>query len=239
MKLSVVSPIAPPPKHCFFFRSEKNEEICPLSCRWSGVDTPWGLAKAYVDETATYLLANDGWNADGSMSRSVNRIPYSDFSTSDSAGNTWTAYRPQNTPYDVRKDPCQILIAAQSHLTRFDILVFLSFHVCLRYAPPRARARSNSGGGCPSCMNSVYVSFRAFNYTPAPRNARGGFHTHNTFLYVLRNKGKLDVGTSRAINLILQLILHERTCGKVWAPYGAQNIAPYDVRNESSTSYRR
>ena len=76
----------------------------PLSLLLDGdpkLDTPWGLAKAYVDETSAYLLENDGWNADGKMSRSHNRIPFSDFSASDSAGNTWKPYQPQNSPYEV------------------------------------------------------------------------------------------------------------------------------------------
>eukprot|EP00903_Cladosiphon_okamuranus_P008504 g8169.t1 len=30
-------------------------------------DTPWGIAKAYVDEVTAFLTAHDGWNADGSM----------------------------------------------------------------------------------------------------------------------------------------------------------------------------
>ncbi|CAM9235018.1 unnamed protein product [Laminaria digitata] len=69
-----------------------------------GVDTPWGLAKAYVDETTAYLVENDGWNADGQLSRSHNRIPFSDFSAYDSAGNTWTPYRPQNSPYELSNE---------------------------------------------------------------------------------------------------------------------------------------
>lgn len=64
-------------------------------------DTPWGLAKAYVDEVTAYMLENDGWNADGSKSREFNRIPFSDYAAEDSAGNTWTPYEPQNSPYKV------------------------------------------------------------------------------------------------------------------------------------------
>ena len=52
-------------------------------------DTPWGLAKAYVDETVAFLNKYDGWNADGSMGgKEFNRIPFTgDFSFADSAGN--------------------------------------------------------------------------------------------------------------------------------------------------------
>lgn len=76
----------------------------PLSLILDGnpdIDTPWGLAKAYIDETWAFLDKNDGWNADGSMDRKHNRIPFSDFSESDSAGSSWEPYRPQNSPYEV------------------------------------------------------------------------------------------------------------------------------------------
>lgn len=55
----------------------------------NSMDTPWGLAKAYVDETLAFLMENDGWNADGGLGgREVNRIPFTgDFSYADSAGN--------------------------------------------------------------------------------------------------------------------------------------------------------
>lgn len=69
----------------------------PLSLVLEGnpsVETPWGLAKAYVDEVAEFLAANDGWNADGSMSQDYNRTPFSDYSITDSAGNSWTPYTP-------------------------------------------------------------------------------------------------------------------------------------------------
>ena len=69
----------------------------------TSVDTPWGLAKAYFDETLAFLDKNDGWNADGSMSREYNRVPFSDFAVKDSAGNSWTPYQPINTPYKARR----------------------------------------------------------------------------------------------------------------------------------------
>ena len=71
----------------------------------SSIDTPWGLAKAYVTEAMAYMVKNDGWNADGSQSRDFHRIPFSDYATKDSAGNTWTPYHPQNSPYKVETAP--------------------------------------------------------------------------------------------------------------------------------------
>lgn len=65
------------------------------------IDTPWGLAKAYVDEINAYMNDNDGWNADGSLSRDYNRVAFEDFSATDSAGNSWTPYVPQNRAYQV------------------------------------------------------------------------------------------------------------------------------------------
>ena len=65
-------------------------------------DTPWGLAKAYGEEIISYLNENDGWNADGSANRKFNRIPYSDYEITDSAGNSWTPYTPKNNPWKVR-----------------------------------------------------------------------------------------------------------------------------------------
>lgn len=68
-----------------------------------GIETPWGLAKAYVDEVFSYLLENDGWNADGSMSKEYNRVPYSDYAYTDSDGNSWELYEPQNSPWEVSR----------------------------------------------------------------------------------------------------------------------------------------
>lgn len=65
------------------------------------VETPWGLAKTYLDETFAYLLENDGWNADGSMSRTYNKIPFSDYEYHDSDGNMWKPYTPDNSPWEV------------------------------------------------------------------------------------------------------------------------------------------
>ncbi|CAM9150528.1 unnamed protein product [Ectocarpus sp. 8 AP-2014] len=64
-------------------------------------DTPWGLAKAYIDEVWAFLMENDGWNADGRLGgREVNLTPFTgDFAFSDSAGSTWDGYEPKNSPY--------------------------------------------------------------------------------------------------------------------------------------------
>lgn len=52
-------------------------------------DTPWGLAKAYIDEVVSFMNENDGWNADGGMGgKEFNRVPFTgDFSFKDSSGN--------------------------------------------------------------------------------------------------------------------------------------------------------
>lgn len=69
---------------------------CPLSLvdvadgdSAPSTDTPWGLAKAYVDEVFSFIAENDGWNPDGSMGgKEFNRVPFTgDFSYADSVGN--------------------------------------------------------------------------------------------------------------------------------------------------------
>eukprot|EP00752_Nemacystus_decipiens_P012197 g10813.t1 len=67
-------------------------------------DTPWGLAKAYLDETMSFMMENDGWNADGGLGgKMFNRIPFTgDFHYEDSAGNEWSGYTPKNTPYEFK-----------------------------------------------------------------------------------------------------------------------------------------
>ena len=65
------------------------------------IDTPWGLAKAYVDEIFEFMMEHDGWNADGSASREFNRVPFSDYAIRDSAGNSWKPFVPANSPYKV------------------------------------------------------------------------------------------------------------------------------------------
>ncbi|CAB1104024.1 CPO-like [Ectocarpus sp. CCAP 1310/34] len=71
-----------------------------------GTDTPWGLAKAYIDEVWAFLMENDGWNADGRLGgREVNLTPFTgDFVFSDSAGNTWDGYEPKNSPYKTGRE---------------------------------------------------------------------------------------------------------------------------------------
>lgn len=97
----------------------------PLSLIEDGdpsTDTPWGLAKAYADEIDAYLIENDGWNADGSMSRDFNRVPFSDFDITDSEGNSWEKYVPRNTPYKVsrlgRRCPREVLAVRSARLAQ-------------------------------------------------------------------------------------------------------------------------
>ncbi|CAM9971879.1 unnamed protein product, partial [Ascophyllum nodosum] len=66
-------------------------------------DTPWGLAKTYFDEIDAWMTQNDGWNADGSANRDYNKIPFSDYATTDSEGNSWTPYTPKNSPWKLSK----------------------------------------------------------------------------------------------------------------------------------------
>lgn len=86
----------------------------PLSLILDGepsVDTPWGLAKAYFEEVLAFLDENDGWNADGSLSRDHNRVPFSDFAMTDSAGNSWSPYEPVNSPYKVSTYTARLFLA--------------------------------------------------------------------------------------------------------------------------------
>lgn len=59
----------------------------------SDVATPWGLARVLVDELVNFGKF-DGWNADGSLTRQVNPVPFEDF----------TGYVPQNTPYELTEE---------------------------------------------------------------------------------------------------------------------------------------
>lgn len=59
------------------------------------------MVQAYVDEIYAYMDEYDGWNAHRSFSRDYNRVPFSDYAKTDSAGNTWTPYMPKNSPYHV------------------------------------------------------------------------------------------------------------------------------------------
>jgi len=53
--------------------------------------TPWGLAKLAVDEM-TAFISSDGWNADGLLANSYNKMPYSDFSIEGNDGETYGGY---------------------------------------------------------------------------------------------------------------------------------------------------
>eukprot|EP00903_Cladosiphon_okamuranus_P012371 g11596.t1 len=68
-------------------------------------DTPWGLSKVYLDEALSFMMENDGWNADGGLGgKEFNRVPFTgDFFYQDSAGNEWNGYTPKNTPYKFKR----------------------------------------------------------------------------------------------------------------------------------------
>jgi hypothetical protein len=53
--------------------------------------TPWGLAKAFVDEM-TEFIENDGWNANGVLANEFNKMPYSDFDFKDILDNEYSRY---------------------------------------------------------------------------------------------------------------------------------------------------
>lgn len=74
--------------------------VCDTSGACDDTDTPWGYAKSLADETLAYSL-NDGWNSDGSMSRSSNKIPYQDWRSN--------PYIPRNSPWYVlrRQSGCK------------------------------------------------------------------------------------------------------------------------------------
>eukprot|EP00752_Nemacystus_decipiens_P017791 g15951.t1 len=130
--------------------SERMELIgCPLSLLEvaegepePSTDTPWGLAKAYVDEVWS-SVENDGWNADGGMGgKEYNLVPFTgDFSYEDCAGNKWNGYTPKNTPYKFKhKKRWQPLlesdgigyITTQEHVTPHIGVTarFLGFRTC-------------------------------------------------------------------------------------------------------------
>jgi len=46
------------------------------------ISTPWGLAKANVDDMIEYAKS-DGWNSNGSLSHNFNQMPFSDFDYKD------------------------------------------------------------------------------------------------------------------------------------------------------------
>lgn len=66
------------------------EDICPGSPGCDTADTPWGLAQA-ISEDVMLFAKLDGWNADGSLSRSFNKIPFEDYRR--------RPYVPVNTPW--------------------------------------------------------------------------------------------------------------------------------------------
>jgi hypothetical protein len=55
------------------------------------IGTPWGLAKASVDEMMDFI-ENDGWNANGVLANEFNKMPYSDFDFKDILDNEYSRY---------------------------------------------------------------------------------------------------------------------------------------------------
>jgi hypothetical protein len=64
------------------------------------ISTPWGLAKATVDQMSEYAKS-DGWNADGALSHDFNKIPFSDFDYED-----YTSYKMQSNKEGNLRNNC-------------------------------------------------------------------------------------------------------------------------------------
>ena len=52
--------------------------------------TPWGMSKLIVEQMSEYYSKSDGWNEDGSLLSSHNKMPFSDFE-----------YDEEYSPYEV------------------------------------------------------------------------------------------------------------------------------------------
>lgn len=65
---------------------------CPGSEGCATSSTPWGMGHGLAADTRA-LLARDGWNADGSLSRESNRVAYEDFREK--------PYMPMNSPWNL------------------------------------------------------------------------------------------------------------------------------------------
>jgi hypothetical protein len=63
------------------------------------IGTPWGLAKAVVDQMTDYANS-DGWNSDGSLTHEFNKMPFSDFDY-----NEYSAYRTTSQTSSSKKQP--------------------------------------------------------------------------------------------------------------------------------------
>jgi hypothetical protein len=69
--------------------------ICETPGACDDTSTPWGLVYAFQQEIWWEFGEFDGWNANGRLSRSYNRIPYQDFRE--------TPYVPVNDPWSLPK----------------------------------------------------------------------------------------------------------------------------------------
>ena len=59
--------------------------------------TPWGLAREITDEMVEFSMT-DGWNSDGSLSNTFNKMPFSDFEL----GKEYSTYK--TIPNEPRMD---------------------------------------------------------------------------------------------------------------------------------------
>lgn len=71
---------------------------CPSAPGCGSVNTPWGLVNTISDEMLD-VFSRDGWNHDGSLSKTYNRVPYEDFRRH--------PYSPHNPPSATRWAPLQ------------------------------------------------------------------------------------------------------------------------------------
>lgn len=60
------------------------------------LSTPWGHARAIIEDLEVIAEA-DGWNHDGSLTNTFNKLPYNDFSFEDVNGDIYTPYKVDNS----------------------------------------------------------------------------------------------------------------------------------------------
>ena len=83
----------------------------------SDVSTPWGLARTAVDELEDFFK-HDGFNADGSLSRDFNRVPYEDWrAESYSPVNSADRYKRKRLWQPLPEHDGRGYIANQQHVT--------------------------------------------------------------------------------------------------------------------------
>eukprot|EP00658_Telonema_sp_P-2_P041194 TRINITY_DN2945_c0_g1_i1.p1 TRINITY_DN2945_c0_g1~~TRINITY_DN2945_c0_g1_i1.p1 ORF type:complete len:598 (-),score=119.45 TRINITY_DN2945_c0_g1_i1:434-2227(-) len=72
---------------------EAGFDRCQDAADCADLSTPWGLAYNLAEKMAVFA-ARDGWNADGTLSRTYNRRPFQDFRD--------RPYTPRNTPWKLK-----------------------------------------------------------------------------------------------------------------------------------------